>query len=398
MELLAEEEKQIVSRNLPLPESVSKVKNDVLEMSAFIHANPELGSEEFKCSAKLVGALKKWGFQVEENYLGMKTAFLAKVGKGEPKVAVFAEYDALPIGHACGHNILGSWAFGVGASLVEEVMKLKSGTLYIVGSPAEEGRGEYASSKVVIAPELAKDGVKAVFTTHPVDEWEVGNYSLGIMRYSFVFHGRDAHAAVSPEKGINALDAAVDFYTNFRMMFGLLSRKHQIVLSAIIKDGGSAPNVIPGRAELWVDMRSEDDGFLQGIFKRTIEMAKNIATVHSCTFDYKPLAPEMKPRKRNDLLDSIYYENATKYVGNIVVCPKEFYERPPRASSDVGNVSQLIPTGHLGIKIGPVGLAGHSENLRDSAITPQAQEALMTGIAIAHDSILQYFRVKDGGK
>ncbi|MCL4341924.1 MAG: amidohydrolase [Candidatus Thermoplasmatota archaeon] len=395
MELSVEEEKQIVSRIKNLPESVLRAKEDVLEMSHFIHSNPELGSEEFKCSAKLIGSLKKWGFDVEENYLGMKTAFLAKVGKGDPKVAVFAEYDALPIGQACGHNILGSWAFGVGASLADEIKKLKSGTFYVVGSPAEEGRGEYASSKVVIAPELKKIGVHAVFTSHPVDEWEVGNYSLGIKRYSFVFHGKDAHAAVSPEKGINALDAAVDFYMNFRMMFGLLSRKHQIVLSAIIKDGGSAPNVIPGRAELWVDMRSEDDEFLQSIFKRTIEMAKNIAAVHLCTFESSPLAPEMKPRKRNELLDSIYYQNAVKYVGNIVVSPKEFYERPPRASSDVGNVSQLIPTSHLGIKVGPVGMAGHSEHLRDSAITPQAHEALLTGIAIAHDSILQYFREKN---
>lgn len=395
MELSVEEEKQIVSRIKNLPESVLRAKEDVLEMSHFIHSNPELGSEEFKCSAKLIEALKKWGFEVEENYLGMKTAFLAKVGNGEPKVAVFAEYDALPIGQACGHNILGSWAFGVGASLSDEIKKLKSGTLYVVGSPAEEGRGEYASSKVVIAPELKKVGVHAVFTSHPVDEWEVGNYSLGIKRYSFVFHGKDAHAAVSPEKGINALDAAVDFYVNFRMMFGLLSRKHQAVLSAIIKDGGSAPNVIPGRSELWVDMRSEDDEFLQAIFKRTLEMAKNIAAVHLCTFESKPLAPEMKPRKRNELLDSIYYQNAVKYVGNIVVSPKEFYERPPRASSDVGNVSQLIPTSHLGIKVGPVGMAGHSEHLRDSAITPQAQEALLTGIAIAHDSILQYIREKN---
>ena len=395
MELTKEEEKQIISRKLELPPSLEKAKADVLEVSKFIHSNPELGSEEFKSSAKLISFLRKWGFDVEENYLGMKTAFIAKVGKGDPKVVVFAEYDALPIGHACGHNIFAAWAVGVGASLVDEVKKLKSGTLYIVGSPAEEGRGEYASSKVVIAPVLAKAGIKAVFTSHPVDEWEVGNYSLGIMRYSFVFLGKDAHAAVSPDKGINALDAAVDFYINFRMMFGLLNRKHQVVLSAIIKDGGSAPNVIPGRAELWVDMRSEDDEFLQEIFRRTMDIASNIAMAHSCKFEAKPLTPELKPRKRNELLDSIYYENAKRYVGDIVVSPKELYERPPRASSDVGNVSQLIPTSHLGIKVGPVGMAGHSAHLRDSAITPQAQEALLTGIAITHDSILQYFKNKN---
>ncbi len=394
MKLLPVEENQIINRNLALPESVLKIKNKVLELSRFIHANPELGSEEFKCSEKIRDELKQYSFQVKENYLGMDTAFIASIGHGDPKVAVFAEYDALPIGHACGHNIIGSWAFGVGASLAEKIEKLESGTLYVVGSPAEEGRGKYASSKVLIAPELLKEGINAVFTVHPSDEWEIGGSSLGIIRYSLVFHGLDAHAAASPEKGINALDAAVDFYTNFRMMPGLLDRKHQVVLSAIIKDGGSAPNIIPGRAELWIDIRSEDDTFLHDTLKRALEMAKNVASLHYCTLEFKPLTPEMKPKKRNELLDSIYYKNAVKYLGNIVLSPDESYARIPRASSDVGNVSQLIPTTHLSIKIGPVGMPGHSEEWRDFAITPQAQEALLTGIAIAHDSILQYFELK----
>ncbi len=395
MKLSNEEEKEIIKRNLKLPESVLRIKDQVLEMSNFIHSNPELGSEEFKSSSKLINALKQNGFQVEENYLGMQTAFLAKAGHGEPKVAIFAEYDALPIGHACGHNIIAAWAFGVGASIIGNIKKPHSGTFYVVGSPAEEGRGQYASSKVAIAPELLKNGIQAVFTSHPLDKWEVGMPTLGIRRYSFVFHGRDSHAAASPEKGINALDAAVDFYTNFRMMFGLLGRKHQVVLSAIIKDGGSAPNVIPGRSELWVDMRSDDENFLQDILKRTIEMAKNVALVHLCTIEYNAIEPEVKPAKRNEFLDSIYYKNAIKYLGDIVVSPDEVYASIPAGSSDVGNVSQLIPTTSLTFKIGPVGMPPHSEEWRDYAISPQAQEALLTGVAIAYDSILQYFELKE---
>jgi amidohydrolase len=385
---ISENELNIIKkRERSLPPAVIENSPHILELSRFIHSNPELGSEEFKSSGYFVEKLKKLGVEVQENYLGMKTSFLATIGSGSPKVAILAEYDALPIGHACGHNIIGSWAFGVFASLKDEITK---GTVLLVGTPAEEGRGEYASSKVKIAPELKKKGVEAVFTVHPGGEWEVGGHLLGTLRYSFRFMGRDAHAAASPEHGINALDSAVSFYTQLRMLHGMLGRHHQIVLSAIIKDGGVAPNIIPGRAEVWADMRSEDDSFLTQIEERVLRIAQGCAAANGCRLEYDQLIPRLSPRKRYEVLDSLYLKHARNYLGENVVGPEEAYRKMPRASSDVGNVSQIIPTVHLGIKVGPSGLPGHSEEMKFCSGMVESEEALLTAVAIGHDSILEY--------
>lgn len=387
MDMTTSEKEIIIGRLANLPDNILKRRNDIIEISNFIHENPELGSEEYLSSKFIIDKLKSLNIEVQENYLGMKTAFRAKVGNGHPKVAVLAEYDALPIGHACGHNIIGAWAFGVFVALSSVITK---GTLYIVGTPAEEGRGEYASSKVRIAPELKKEGIEAVFTIHPGGEWEVGGNNLGIVRYSLVFKGKNAHAAASPEMGINALDAAVTFYTNFRMLNGMLGRQHQAVLSAVIKDGGVAPNIIPGRSEVWYDIRSEDDDFLSKIEQLTLNLANSSAELNRCSLDKAQLTPRLCPRKPDLYLDSIYFKYARKYLGGNVKSPEEAYKDMPRASSDVGNVSQLIPTVHLGVKVGPKGMPGHSEEMKYFSLTDEAQEALLTAVAIGYDSINDY--------
>ena len=387
MEIEREELNEITERLIPLPESVSRVSDEVINLSNFIHSNPELGSEEFLCTEYYVNLLRKLDVSIEDHYLGMDTAFRASFGKGKPKIGILAEYDALPIGHACGHNIIGAWAYGVFASLIGEVSQ---GSVFLIGTPAEEGRGKYASSKVKIAPVLAKEGFDAVFTVHPGGEWEVGGHLLGTVRYSFVFKGKDAHAAASPEKGINALDAAVAFYTNFRMLHGMLGRHHHLVLSAIIKDGGTAPNIIPGRAEIWADARSEDEHFLSEIEDRMIKIAKSSADMHNCTLEYNQLIPKLSPRKPDAYLDEIYFRNGIKYLGDRLKPPEKAYRDMPRASSDVGNVSQVIPTVHLGIKVGPKGMPGHSEEMKRFASMNESQEALLTAIAIGHDSILDF--------
>lgn len=382
-----EEASKITKRLVPLPESVSNLADEIINLSNFIHSNPELGSEEFLSVKYFLNHLKKLNVNIEENYLGMETSFRASFGKGKPKIAILAEYDALPIGHACGHNIIGAWAYGVFTSLIGEA---KKGSIYLIGTPAEEGRGKFASSKVRIAPELVKEGFDAVFTVHPGGEWEVGGHLLGTVRYSFVFKGKNAHAAASPEKGINALDAAVSFYTNFRLLHGMLGRHHHVVLSAIIKDGGTAPNIIPGRAEVWADARSEDEKFLSEIEEKIIRIANTAAEMHNCGLEYSQLIPRLSPRKPDQYLDKIYYNNGVKYLGDNLKPPDIAYRSMPRASSDVGNISQLIPTVHLGIKIGPLGLPGHSEEMKYFASAEESKQALLTSVAIGHDSILDY--------
>ena len=387
MEINTDEVEKITNRLIPLPESVSNHSDEIINLSKFIHSNPELGSEEFQSVTYFLSLLERLNVKIERNYLGMETSFRPSFGRGNPKIAILAEYDALPIGHACGHNIIGAWAYGVFVSLIGEA---KRGSIYLIGTPAEEGRGKYASSKVRIAPELQKEGFDAVFTVHPGGKWEAGGHLLGTIRYSFIFKGKDAHAAASPEKGKNALDAAVTFYTNFRMLHGMLGRHHQVVLSAIIKDGGTAPNIIPGRSEVWADVRSDDEDFLSEMEDRVIRIAKSSAEMNGCLLEYSQLIPRLSPRKPYPYLDNIYYNNGVKYLGRELKPPDIAYRSIPRASSDVGNISQLIPTVHLGIKVGPEGMPGHSEEMKYFASTKEANQALLTAVAIGHDSIIQY--------
>jgi amidohydrolase len=377
----------ITARRKPLPEVVASISQEVKELSRFVYTHPELGSEEYQAYDAFVSRLKSHNIKVQERYLDMDTAFLAEVGEGGPRVAVFAEYDALPIGHACGHNLLGAWAYGV--TLAFKKSPPRKGTLYLVGSPAEEGRGKYASSKVVIAPKLKEMGVEAVFAVHPAGEWGVGGGLLATQRYQFVFHGRDAHPPSSGHLALNALDAAVHFYIQARMQRNQVRREKDVIISAIIKDGGVAPNILPGRAEVWLDIRSNDSGYLPELAQKIQAIAEGAAKMTGCTVEYKLLAPPTDSWKRNEGLERLMVKHASEYLEKFLT-PEEAWSRPPVASADTATVSQHIPSVHLSMKIGREGMPGHSQEWKEAAGTKEAEEALMTAIAIGYEAVKDY--------
>jgi len=379
------------TRKKKLPTEVDNIASEVKEISRFIHSHPELGSEEHQAYSLLVSKLKGNGVDVTEKFLGMDTAFLGKIGKGEPKIALFAEYDALPIGHACGHNLIAAWAYGVTTAFAKS--GLPRGTLYIVGSPAEEGRGKYASSKTIIAPKLKELGVQAVFHVHPMGEWGIGGGALALTRLSFVFTGRDAHNAASPHQGLNALDAAVQFYIQLRMMRTMVQRDKDVIIGAVIVKGGTAPNIIPGTSEIWVDIRANDSEYVKELTKRANDIAEGAAKMTGCSVKSSELAPRLDSAKRYPDLEEILYKHAMDYLPK-VASPDLRWSRLPDASGDISNVTQIIPTAGLLMKIGREGLPGHSDEWRECAGSPEAEEALMTAIAIAYDSISEYLTTR----
>lgn len=382
----------ISARKKKLPDAVGDLSDEIREVSRFIYAHPEMGSEEHEASKLLVSKLRSHGFKVSEGFLGMDTAFLAEVGSGEPKVAIFAEYDALPIGHGCGHNLMAAWAFGVAASLARA--KLPRGTLYLAGSPAEEGNGRYAQSKIVIAPRLKELGTDAVFSMHPMGEWAIGWRLLASTRISFTFRGKAAHAALSPHEGLNALDAAVHFYTQTKMMRTAVRRDKDVVLSAIIRDGGGLPNVVPERAELWLDIRASDTQYVMELEEKVKQIAQGAATMTGCSVEWTRLGRFLDSFERYPELETLYYKQALQYLEKVAP-PDEAWSKLPVASSDISNVSKIIPTVHLSVKIGREGLPGHSEEWKKCAGTPEAEEALLTSVAIAHDAIKEYLSTRN---
>jgi amidohydrolase len=377
----------ITARKKKLPKVVEDLSSEIKEVSRFIHSHPELGSEEHQAYALLVSKLRAHGVDVTENYLGMDTAFLGRVGKGDPKVAIFAEYDALPNGHACGHNLIGAWAFGVACAFAKS--GVPKGTVYIVGSPAEEGRGKYASSKVAMAPKLKELGVQATIYGHPMGEWMVGGGYLALARLSFVFTGKDAHNAASPEHGVNALDAAVDFYIQVRMMRTMVRRDKDVIIGAVIVQGGVAPNIIPGKAEIWLDLRGNDSQYVKGLVEKAKTIAEGAAKMTGCSVKWSELGATLDSMKRNPQLEELCYRHSLEYLPKATT-PDQAWARNPVASGDIANVSQLIPAVNLLIKIGHEGLAGHSDEWRECAGKPEAEEALLTAVAIGYDSISEY--------
>ncbi len=354
-------------------EEIDRISSEVFQ---FLYDNPELSSEEYKSTSRFVSILKDHGFDVSENFLGMETSFMALHGTGTPKFCLFAEYDALPIGHACGHNIIGSWALGT--FLATSKNPEFKGSIMLVGSPAEEGRGKYASSKKKIAPYLKKMGVDVALCVHPGDRWEVSGDYYSRWRKSFTFRGKESHAAGSPEKGINALDAAVSFYSSVKALRNQLKPGTPVIFSEIIKEGGTAVNVVPALAEVWVDIRTLDSQYLEVVGRMVEDMAGGISSAHRCTLSIIELAPSTSSFKTNEALDMAVYESAKEVIRELA--PPNPGNRNPIGSSDVGDVSQLIPTSQLIIKIAEEGTALHTREMLQAAGTDYAKKAMLKAI------------------
>jgi amidohydrolase len=381
-------ELRLVSERLkPLPSGVESLRAAILEASHFLLENPELGSHEHKAHDWFVTNLESRGFTVTPRYLGMDTAFLATSGSGRPNIGLFAEYDALPNGHACGHNVASAFAYGL--ALVLAASAEFHGAVYLFGTPDEEGVGQYASSKGLVAPHLKELGVDAAFFAHPKDEWEIGAATLSKARTSFVFSGREGPNS-RPEEAINALDAAVQFYNGIKILKSTIPLRKYAVVTALIKDGGVTPKwAIPGRAETWIEIKTDDDALSNELRDRVRELAKGTASSLGVTVHESDVAPFVARLKR-DALENAYYHAARAYLPE-VNDPDTVWSKPVGGmSADIGNISQEVPTAYLAIKIGRKGMMVHTDEFGEMANSRETEEAILTSIAIGYEAVLEY--------
>ncbi|MCK4438466.1 M20 family metallopeptidase, partial [Candidatus Bathyarchaeota archaeon] len=260
-------------------DTVDKKRPVLEDIARYLYENPELGSEEYKAFEKLTGVLEDHGFEVEKGIYGMPTAFKAsfKGGAEGPRVAVLAEYDALPgVGHGCGHNLIAASAVGAGIAASKAVSGL-AGEVLVVGTPAEEGHGPSAGSKVIMADHGFFDDVAGVIMLHPGSRWGVGGQALGIHQIEMVFKGQTSHAAASPEKGRNALNAATLTYVATHMLRQEARRDANLVIHGIIPEGGLASNIIPDRAVCQFGVRSSDKKYLEEMVEKVARCAEGAA-------------------------------------------------------------------------------------------------------------------------
>lgn len=352
-------------------------KDKFIEISQAIHSHPELGNQEFFASNLLAETLKANGFEVIQDVAGHKTGFIARKKSplgDKPKISFLAEYDALPkIGHGCGHNIIGSISTAAAIALGETLDSV-AGEVLVYGCPAEEG-GENGSSKGSFVRENLFDGVDVAMIIHPSGENMVTGKSLAVSPLDFEFFGKPAHAAGCPEKGRNALDALLHFFNGIATL-----RQHvtsDVRIHGIITHGGDAPNIIPEYTKARFFIRAETKERCNEVVERVREIAKGAAIITGCkekVSSFQNMVDNIVPTPE---FDKLYVEVAKEFGIDVIAD-----ERDGRGSSDVGNVSHVIPTIQPYIKICGHNVVGHSQEFCSAAGSSEGDKAVILGAKI----------------
>ncbi|MBI4638018.1 MAG: M20 family metallopeptidase [Candidatus Rokubacteria bacterium] len=351
-----------------IAQAVDRLADDLEGLSHRIHDNPELGYQETKAAAWLTEFLGSRGFKVERGIAGVETAFRATLETGAgPTIAIMCEYDALPgIGHACGHNVIAAAGAGAGAALAAVRDRLPNGRIQVIGTPAEEGGG----GKVRLLRGGAFQGVDAAMMIHGWDQWVLHQDLLGIVRVGLEFKGKAAHAAADPWEGVNALDAVIQTFNNVSMLRQQVRPDARI--HGIITHGGAAPNIIPEFAAATFYVRAARLDYLGDLRTRVVACAEGAAAATGCTLTVTDHDTPYDPMKRNDTLLDVFRSNMARL--GVAESP-EVKDR--LGSSDVGNVSQVLPTIQPYIRIAPDATPIHSRAFEAAAVGALARDGLL---------------------
>lgn len=354
-----------------LENKFNEIFGDLKELNEYIYKNPELGRKEFKACEAHKNLLKKYGFEIEENYIGIPTAYLAKYSSGKKgiKIGYLAEYDALPeIGHGCGHNILGTTSIGAGILLKEYIDEF-GGEVLIFGTPAEETFG----AKVDMAEAGCFDDIDVAMISHPTGKnHEKSGTSQAMEALQFTFRGKTAHAAGDPYNGINALDGVIQFFNSINAL--RQQTKTSARIHGIISNGGEAANIIPDLAVANFYVREATTKEMLKLSERVKNCAKGAALATGTSLEIENYEYTFKHLVTNEKLSSIYTKNLE--LQGI----KDIPMSDPTGSSDCGDVSHHCPTIHTYFPISKCELTGHSIEFAKATITEEAYQGMKEAI------------------
>ena len=374
-----EEVKQIVC------DEVDAIADILLEASHAIHKNPELNFEEHFAHETLTGILEDQGLSPQRGAYDLETAFEASVGDEGVCVAVLCEYDALPdIGHACGHNIIGTAGLGAGIAASKVAGRL-GGTLRILGTPAEEGGG----GKVFMADRGAFDSVDAAMMVHPAAGDLVKMNTIAIQRLHVAYEGLAAHAAASRHRGHNALDAAVLGYQNIAALRQHIRPDERI--HGIFLESGSKPNVVPEHSSMEWYVRSKNARSLEPLKKRVLSCLEAGAMATSCTMTHDWIEPFYADMIDNETISTLYSANATR-VGRSLMEPDN--ESKVVGSTDMGNVSYIVPSIHPMIGVAPPGVPIHTPDFAHFSRSESGDKAVIDGAKIMAMTVVDLWAQK----
>ncbi|MEP7048655.1 MAG: M20 family metallopeptidase [Ilumatobacteraceae bacterium] len=366
---------------------VDRLAGQLLHASHEIHAHPELNFEEHFAHDLLVDQLRSAGLDATPHAYGIDTAFEAAVGEKGFNVAVLCEYDALPgIGHACGHNVIATAGLGAGlaAALVAEQV---GGRLRIMGTPAEEGGG----GKIEMARRGAFKGVGAAMMVHPADADLISMDTIALQELQVRYHGKAAHAAAAPWEGRNALDAAVLGYINIAAMRQHIRPTERI--HGIITKGGDKANIVPAEAAMEWIVRSTTIESLQPLKQRVLTSLESAASACACTIDHEWHGHTYADMIDNGPMVAAYVGNAAR-IGRTVVDPAAVGRRVV-GSTDMGNISYLVPSIHPMIKVAGDGVAIHTLEFAEWAGSPDGDKAVLDGAKVMAMTIVDLWTSDD---
>lgn len=352
-------------------EVVGQRAGDLTALADDLHANPETAWEEHRSCRRVAGVLAEGGFSVDEGHLGLDTAFLATYGSGPVRVGLCAEYDALPgLGHACGHNLIAAMSAGAGLALASVADEIGL-TVEVYGTPAEEGGG----GKIELLDRGAFAGLDLAMMAHPapVDVAEARPFAVSHSQVSY--QGKAAHAAAYPEQGINAGDA----FTIAQVAVGLLRQQlpPSVRVHGVVTDGGEAPNAIPERTQGRWYVRAESMAELEQVEPRVWRCFEAGAHASGCELT---IEPESKPYSefRTDAATLRLYRHNAEALGR-TFADADVASRMNRASTDMGNVSQVVPAIHPYIGVNSLPALNHQREFADHCVGPDAELALLDG-------------------
>ena len=352
---------------LRVKDGVEFQRQQLVQLSLNIHDNPELGFKEERASVWLTDYLEDKGFHIERGIAGLRTAFRATYGQGSPRVALLAEYDALPkIGHGCGHNIIGVSAVGAGVASKHIIDQL-GGNVVVLGTPGEEGFG----GKIDMAKAGAFREVDVAMIVHPDTRNMSTEEALAASTLEVEFFGRPAHAAGQPHKGINALDAMILAFTSINSL-----RQHirgDARIHGIITDGGEAPNIVPAHSAAVFLVRALDDDYLSELKDRVLNCFTGASVATGARLEYRWRDSTYAPMKNNMTLAGLFRQNLES-LGRKV---EAFDPRFGLGSTDMGNVSQVVPSIHPTIAIAPGDVLIHTPEFAAAAASEAGHNGLL---------------------
>lgn len=353
---------------------IAQASDELKALSQDLYNNPEMGNQEFHAAKIESDFLEKHGFKVTREFGGCPTAFCGEFGYGSPRVAIFSEFDALPIGHACGHHLISLSALAAAVAVKNMIADHSfTGSVVLVGSPAEEALG----GKIDLLRAGVLDDIDFALISHPYNTTNIDHGNLAVGRYDVIFKGRAAHAAVSPEEGINALDAQNLMFNGisfWRQQMPNNSRVH-----GVITNGGLMPNIIPDYSSSFFYVRSLDNETQAQLEARFERIAAGAAMMTDCELELRKYPNSYSANKSIPELDELMRAGA-------VTAGFELGEINQKISTDFADVTLKCPGVNLMFDVVGTGCAVplHSQEFLEWGNKPFAYEqALRAGSATA---------------